>query len=96
MPIDPNVDRCWLCHLKQHPEKAKAIKENQDNRESKRKQINKDRAEKRRNNKVKHPCKKYLISGCCKGSMIGSKCPYGIRTAKLKCGDFEEKKGVKT
>jgi hypothetical protein len=48
-------------------------------------------ADKRKELKQKHPCKKYLASGSCKGSMIGSKCPYGIRTAKLKCGGFEEK-----
>ena len=82
---------CWSCWIEGHPEEFKKVQERKRQAEVTRRQINKDRAEKRRNNKVKHPCKKYLASGSCKGSMIGSKCPYGIRTAKLKCGDFEEK-----
>ena len=89
--MDLDVDMCYPCHLKANPGLAEAIQVKKAIRDAEQIRMKKEKADKRKELKQKHPCKKYLASGSCKGSMIGSKCPYGIRTAKLKCGDFEEK-----
>lgn len=89
--MDLDVDICYSCHLKANPDLKQKIQDRKEKREADRKQINKDIAEKRRLNKKKHPCKHYRSGGKCGVSKIGTRCPYGVRTAAKKCPDYEEK-----
>ena len=93
--MDLDVDRCYTCHLKAHPELVSKIAHRAELKERDRKARLKAAADKRFALKAKHPCKKYLAGGRCKASAIGSRCQYGSRSAESRCGDFL-KKGVST
>ena len=86
---------CWSCWVRKNPDEFKKIQDRKAESESTRKQINKDRAEKRRHNKAKHPCVSYRIGGKCGKSAIGSRCTFSPTKALRDCGDSVAKKGVK-
>src|SRR5512133_1826079 len=56
---------CWSCWVAEHPEEFQKLQEKKAAAEVARKNINHERAEKRRALKVKHPCKFKRISGAC-------------------------------
>jgi hypothetical protein len=74
---------CWSCWVEEHPEEFRKIKERKEKSESTRQTINKERAEKRRKEKVSHPCKFHRIGGWCCLSAIHSQCQYS-KTKALK------------
>ena len=94
--MDLDVDRCYTCHLKAHPELVSTIAHRAEVRERDRKARMKVAADKRRALKAQHPCAHRRISGKCGLSAIGTQCTYSARKAAIACADFEAKKGVKS
>ena len=80
---DEPVHMCTACYLDAHPEIRKEITERKEVREEKQRLWKKGRAEKRRKEKVGHPCKFRRIGGACRLSLINSQCRYA-RTKALK------------
>lgn len=83
---------CWSCWIRKNPDEFKKNQDRKETAEATRKRINKERAEKRRKEKVGHPCKFHRIGGSCGLSRIGVKCPYARTKAEKMCVDFEAKK----
>ena len=93
MPVDPTIDRCWSCHLKQHPEKVEKIRQHREHQDQVRKCAKEAAAAKRKALKAQHPCKHHRVGGKCGVSAIGSRCPYARTKAAKQCGDFVAKVG---
>ena len=93
-PVRIGEPMCSACYLDAHPELRQKIQDRKETAESKRRQINKGRAEKRRAMKIKHPCKFHRICGICGFSKIDSRCTFS-RTKALKfCKQAVAKKGA--
>jgi hypothetical protein len=93
-PVRIGEPMCSACYLDAHPEIRKQIAERKERAETTRRQINRDRAEKRRTLKKKHPCRSHRIGGKCGLSAIGSRCTYSPTKALKMCPDFVAKKGA--
>ena len=90
-----DAPQCRYCFDKANPDivaKRKRAKEEYERDQRVRKAV---AAEKRRHNKVKHPCVSYRIGGKCGKSAIGSRCTFSPTKALRDCGDSVAKKGVK-
>jgi hypothetical protein len=92
--MDLDVDRCYTCHLKDHPELVSEIAHRAEVQERDRKARLEAAAEKRRTLKKKHPCRSHRIGGKCGLSAIGSRCTYSPTKALKICPDFVAKKGA--
>jgi len=86
---------CNPCYLAKNPAELKRAREGQESFKKSIKDYNAGQAKKRRERKVKHPCKSRTISGRCQRSAIGSRCVYAPTKAEAGCMDFIRKKGVK-
>lgn len=93
MPLD--VEMCYPCNLKANPEKAAAIEAEKERREIEDRQYKKERSDKNRARKKKHPCKFNRIGGRCGKSVLGSRCQYAPTKAMKMCMDAVAKKGVR-
>ena len=85
---------CNKCYLEKHPVELQRVKEAGDSFKKSIKDYNAAQAKKRREKKVKHPCKSRMVSGRCQLSMVNGACQYSPRKAVKLCGDFEYKKGM--
>jgi hypothetical protein len=85
---------CNACYLEKHPVELQRVKEAGESFKKSIKDYNAAQAKKRREKKVKHPCRSRLVSGRCQLSMVNGACQYSPRKAVKMCGDFEYKKGM--
>jgi len=94
-PIRDGDLMCSACYLDAHPELRKVMEEKKAAREESHRLWKKGQAEKRRREKVKHPCTSHRIGGICGLSAIGSRCQYSRTKALMQCGQAIAKKGAR-
>jgi hypothetical protein len=83
---------CWSCYYEKHQEERRIQQESRERFGQAVRDYNAQQAKKRREKKVKHPCKFHHIGGSCGLSRIGTKCPYARTKAEKMCDIFEAKK----
>ena len=84
---------CWSCYYEKHPEEKRIRDESRERFGQTVKDYNAVQAKKRRDAKVKHPCRYRMVSGRCQLSKIGTRCTFAPTKAAKQCGDFVAKAG---
>jgi hypothetical protein len=95
---DDPVHMCTACYLDAHPEIKKEIEAKREARNESHRLWKKGVADKRRKEKVSHPCKFHRIGGWCGLSAIHSQCQYSktkaLKPVPIGCGEAIAKKRI--
>jgi hypothetical protein len=87
-------EECTACYFREHPKEMKKAEAGRESFKASIRQHNKERADRQRKAKVKHPCRSHRIGGICGLSAIGSRCTFSPSKALKKCSDAVAKKGT--